>query len=121
MESFQREIFEKSVDITLTKVIDTWLRTDSYPIVTVSVDGRRNEIFISQEQLVPQNVSSVQRPFTLPVNIHNAMHDVSSDGTFFVISSTVVTRASNYIGNNSWLLLNTHGLGECVCASDEHE
>lgn len=117
MESFQREIFEKSVDITLTKVIDTWLRTDSYPIVTVRVDGRRNEIFICQEQLVPQNISNVQRSFTLPVKIHNARHDVSSDdsddGIFFVISSTVVTKASNYIGNNSWLLLNTNELGEC--------
>lgn len=111
MEAFQREIFEKSTDVSLTKVVDTWLRTDSYPIVTVSVDVQQDEILIHQEQLLPQINSSSQRTFIVPVTMRSEGDD--SDKMFFITTSTMVTRASDSIGNDTWLLLNTHGVGMC--------
>lgn len=109
MESFQREIFDKSIDITLTKIVDTWLRTDSYPIVSVSIDVQRDEILITQQQLLPQNNSGIQRPIVLPVITRVTSND--SDGIFFIGTNTMATKASDIIGNVSWVLLNTHGLG----------
>lgn len=111
MEAFQREIFEKSVDISLTKVVNTWLRTDSHPMVTASVDVQRNELLISQEQLLPQNVSGVQRPVVLPITIRGESNN-GSDRIFFIVTNTVATKASDFIGNDTWLLLNPHGTGK---------
>lgn len=110
MEAFQREIFEKSIDVSLTKVVDAWLRTDSYPILTVSVDVQQDEILISQEQLLVQYNSSSQRTFIVPVAMRSESND--SDKIFFIATSTIVTRASDNIGSDSWLLLNSHGMGK---------
>lgn len=110
MEVFQREIFEKSIDLSLTKVVDTWRRTDSYPIITVSVDVEQDEILISQEQLSPHNNQSLQRTFIVPVTMRSESN--SSDKIFFIATSTMVTRASANIGNDTWLLLNPHGIGK---------
>lgn len=109
MESFQREIFDKSVDITLTKIVDTWLRTDSYPIVTVSIDVQRDDVLITQEQLLPQNNSSIQHPVVFPLITRVTSN--ASDGIFFIGRNAVAAKASNIIGNVSWALLNTQGLG----------
>lgn len=114
MESFQRQIFEKSIDLSLTKVIDTWLRADSYPVVTVDLDAQHNEIFIFQEQVVPQNISSYPNPFVLFVNASNGNANFS--GLFFIVTSAVATRASDIVANDSRILLNTNELGEsCFC------
>lgn len=91
------------------KVIDSWLLTDSYPIVTVRVDAQRDELLISQEPALPHNGSSLNRPFILPLTISTMSNQ--SEKAFFIATNTVATRASDIIGNDSRLLLNTHGLG----------
>lgn len=110
METFQRQIFEKSIDLSLAKVVEAWQRTDSYPIITVNVDVQQDEILISQEQLSPHNNQSSQRTFILPVTMRSESNN--SDKIVFIATSIIVTRASDTIGNDTWLLLNTHGMGK---------
>lgn len=109
MELFQRKIFEKSVDISLTQVVNTWLQTDSYPIVTIDVETEKDEIIITQ-QPITSNDADTWQPFVLPLTIHSESD--GSDEPMFVTTDTTVTIASDFIGNESMLLLNAGEFGE---------